>query len=98
MLADVTLADPRVTYVGSVGARVIRDARALRDDLAAGVAREVRWHDASTLLVEMGARILIETIPGHVLTDLAQQAFPHVRAVAFDNAGARAVAARVARA
>ncbi len=98
VLADVVLADPSITYVGSVGPRVIRDARALRDDLAAGVAHEVRWHDASTMLVEMGARVLVETIPGHVLTDLAQQAFSNVRAIAFDDAGARAVAARVARA
>ncbi len=98
VLAPVVLRDPSVTYVGSVGPRVIRDARALREDLAAGVAHEVRWHDASTMLVEMGARILVETIPGHVLTDLAQQAFPQVRAIAFDDAGARAVAARVARA
>jgi malonate decarboxylase epsilon subunit len=98
VLAPVALHDPRVTYVGSVGPRVIRDAAALREDLAAGVAHEVRWHDASTMLVEMGARVLVETIPGHVLTDLAQQAFPQVRAIAFDDAGARAVAARAARA
>ncbi|HTZ55356.1 MAG TPA: acyltransferase domain-containing protein [Candidatus Acidoferrum sp.] len=98
VLADVRLRDPEKLYVGSVGPRVIRDAGALRDDLAAGVAHEVRWHDASTMLVEMGATMLIETIPGHVLTDLAQQAFPHVRAIAFDDAGAQAVAARVARA
>jgi malonate decarboxylase epsilon subunit len=97
-LAEVELHDPRIVYVGSVGPRIIRRAQELRGDLAAGVAHEVRWHDASTMLVEMGASMLIETVPGHVLTDLAQQAFPQVRAVAFDDAGARAVAARVARA
>jgi malonate decarboxylase epsilon subunit len=98
VLADVELHDPCITYIGSMGPRVIRDAQELRSDLAAGVAHEVRWHDASTMLVEMGATMLIETVPGHVLTDLAQQAFPQVRALAFDDAGARAVAARVARA
>jgi malonate decarboxylase epsilon subunit len=97
-LADVALREPQIVYVGSVGPRVICDAQALRHDLASGVAHEVRWHDASTMLVEMGATMLIEMIPGHVLTDLAQQAFPQVRALAFDETGAQAVAARVARA
>ncbi len=98
VLAGIALRDPRVIYVGSVGPRVIRTAHELRSDLATGVAREVRWHDASTMLVEMGATMLIEMVPGHVLTDLAQQAFPNLRALAFDETGARAVAARVARA
>lgn len=98
VLADVELRDPQIVYVGSVGPRVIRDAQALRRDLALGVAHEVRWHDASTMLVELGATMLVEMIPGHVLTDLAQQSFPHVRALAFDDTGAQAVAARVARA
>ncbi|HEX8805832.1 MAG TPA: acyltransferase domain-containing protein, partial [Candidatus Aquilonibacter sp.] len=98
VLAGVALSNPRIVYVGSVGPRVIRTAQELRSDLATGVAREVRWHDASTVLVEMGATMLIEMVPGHVLTDLAQQAFPDVRALAFDDTGARAVAARVARA
>jgi len=97
-LAGVALAAPQMLYVGSVGPRVIGDAEALRHDLAAGVAHEVRWHDASTMLVEMGARVLIETIPGHVLTDLAQLAFPDVRAVALDDAGAAHVAVLAARA
>ncbi|MGB6984693.1 MAG: acyltransferase domain-containing protein [Candidatus Aquilonibacter sp.] len=98
MLADVELRDPRIAYIGSIGPRLVRDAQALRHDLAAGVVHEVRWHDASTMLVEMGARIFVETVPGHVLTDLAQQAFPAVQALAFDDAGARTVVARVARA
>ena len=98
VLATVEVRAPNIVYVGSIGPRVIRDADTLRHDLAAGVAHEVRWHDASTLLVEMGAQMLVETVPGHVLTDLAEQAFPHVRALAFDDVGAQAVAARAARA
>lgn len=98
VLRDVPLRDPRVAYVGSVGARVLRRANDLRDDLAAGVANPVRWHDASTLLVEMGARLLIEAVPGHVLTDLAKAAFPQVRAIAFDDAGAQSIAALARRA
>ena len=98
VLAPMALRDPQITYVGSVGPRVIRDANALRSDLAAGVAHPVRWHDASTMLVEMGATMLVETIPGHVLSDLARLAFPHVRAIAFDESGAQSVVALARRA
>ena len=98
VLADVELRDPKIIYVGSVGPRVVHDAMALRHDLAAGVAHEVRWHDASTMLVELGATMLVEMIPGHVLADLAQQAFPHVRTFALDDEGVAAIAARVTRA
>ncbi len=98
VLASIEIRDPRITYVGSVGPRVIRDARGLRDDLAAGVAHEVRWHDASTMLVEMGAKMFIEAIPGHVLTDLAHAAFPRVRVIALDDAGVQSAIALARRA
>jgi malonate decarboxylase epsilon subunit len=98
MLAEVDVRDPKLPIVGSVGPRVIRDAEALRDDLARGVAHEVRWHDASTLLVEMGATLLIEAAPGHVLSDLAQQAFPDVRAIALETSGSASAAALARRA
>lgn len=97
VLADVEVRDPRVTYVGSVGPRIIRTGNELRQDLATGVEREVRWHDASTMLVEMGATLLVEASPGHVLTDLAKQAFPSARAVAFDDTSALSVAALARR-
>jgi len=98
VLAKIELRDPRITYVGSVGPRIVHAARSLREDLAAGVAHEVRWHDASTMLVELGVRTAIETIPGHVLTDLARAAFPRLRAIALDDTGARSAAAAARRA
>jgi malonate decarboxylase epsilon subunit len=70
----------------------------LREDLAAGVAHEVRWHDASTMLVEMGVNTFVEVIPGHVLTDLARAAFPRVRAIALDDVGAQSAASLARRA
>jgi malonate decarboxylase epsilon subunit len=98
VLAQIEIRDPRITYVGSVGPRLIRDARGLREDLAAGVAHEVRWHDASTMLVEMGVNTFVEVIPGHVLTDLARAAFPRVRAIALDDVGAQSAASLARRA
>jgi len=58
----------------------------------------VRWHDASTLLVELGVTTVIETIPGHVLTDLARAAFPQLRAIALDDTGVPSAAAVARRA
>ena len=98
VLARIELNDPRLVYIGSVGPRVIRDARSLREDLAAGVAHEVRWHDATTMLVELGVTTAIETIPGHVLSDLARAAFPRLRAIALDDAGVRSAASAARRA
>ena len=98
VLAPIEIRDPQAIYVGSVGPRIVRDARALREDLATGVAREVRWHDASTMLVEMGTNVLIEAIPGHVLTDLARAAFPRLRAMALDDVGVRSAASLARRA
>jgi len=98
VLANVELRQPRVAYVGSVGPRVIRDVRGLREDLAAGVAHEVRWFDATTMLVELGATLFIEAVPGHVLTDLAGAAFPHVRAIALDDVSTASAAALARRA
>ncbi len=84
-LAGVEVRAPRIAYVGSVGARILRDASSVRVDLAAGVAHEVRWCDALTTLVELDSTLLIEAVPGRVLTDLAQTAFPSVRAVALEE-------------
>ncbi|MGA8841651.1 MAG: hypothetical protein WB491_14280, partial [Candidatus Aquilonibacter sp.] len=97
-LASIEIRDPLVVYVGSVGPRVIRDARALCEDLAAGVAHEVRWHDASTMLVEMGTNVFVETLPGHVLTDLARAAFARVRVIALDDVGVQSAVALARRA
>jgi malonate decarboxylase epsilon subunit len=98
VLAQIEIRDPQITYVGSVGPRIIGDARSLRNDLAAGVAHEVRWHDASTMLVEMGATAVIEAIPGHVLSDLARAAFPGLRAIALDDTDAQSAASLARRA
>jgi malonate decarboxylase epsilon subunit len=51
-------------------------------ELATNVAYPVRWYDLTTNMYERGARLFIELPPGHVLTDLATEAFPQARAIA----------------
>jgi malonate decarboxylase epsilon subunit len=96
-LADVELRPPTVPYAGNRRARALRDAGAIRDDLATSVARPVRWHDATRVLYERGARLFVEMPPGHVLTNLATAAFPDARAVAVAEAGLDSVATLAAR-
>ena len=86
-LEEVAMNPPAVPYVGNVGGRALRDPEAIREDLARGVERPVRWHDATTLLYELGVRLFVELPPGDVLTRLAAEAFPGGRCVAVDRSG-----------
>ncbi|CAB3769156.1 malonate decarboxylase subunit epsilon [Paraburkholderia solisilvae] len=81
---------PQSAYVGNRGGRPLRTADAIRDDLVTNMRHTVRWFDALTVMVEMGARVLLEAPPGQVLTDIAHEHFPDVvalpaSALAFDR-------------
>jgi malonate decarboxylase epsilon subunit len=96
-LADVPMNPPAVPYLSNVGGRALRDPEEIRDDLARSVERPVRWHDATTLLFELGVRLFVELPPGRVLTDLATAAFPEARAIAVADAGFGSAATLIAR-
>ena len=85
-MAGMELHDPRVPYVSNRRARAIYDAQGVQDDLVYGIARAVRWHDAVTVLYELGVRLFIEPPPGRVLSRLAQQSFAEARAVSVEAA------------
>ena len=74
-LAGMTLEQPRLIYVGNVKARALRAAATVAEDLASNIAHR-RWHDATTVLKELGCRLFLEMPPGHVLSDLARESFP----------------------
>jgi malonate decarboxylase epsilon subunit len=69
--------------VGNVKARALRAAAAVAEDLASNIAHSVRWHDATTVLEELGGRLFLEMPPGHVLSDLARESFPEVKTQAL---------------
>jgi malonate decarboxylase epsilon subunit len=81
-LAGIALRPPKYVYVGNRGGRLLRDPASIGLDLVNNVAHAVRWHDATTLMFELGARLFVELPPGRVLTDLARASFPEARAVA----------------
>ena len=86
-LAGVALRPLKCVYVGNRGGRSLRDPASVGLDLVNNVAHAVRWHDATTLMFELGARLFVELPPGRVLTNLASASFPEARAIAC--AGAR---------
>jgi malonate decarboxylase epsilon subunit len=85
-MASITITPPRIPYISNRRARAVHDAASVREDLIHNVANTVRWHDAVTVLHELGARLFIELSPGDVLSRLAQAAFPDARAIAVDDA------------
>jgi malonate decarboxylase epsilon subunit len=96
-LDAMTLTQPELVYVSNVKARASRTAAEVGGDLANNIAHGVRWHDATTVLEELGCRLFLEMPPGHVLSDLAREAFPDVRTFAIGSGslqGALHVAAR----
>jgi malonate decarboxylase epsilon subunit len=89
-LEGMTLTQPKLIYVSNVKARVLRAAAPIAEDLANNIAHGVRWHDATTVLEELGCRVFLEMPPGRVLTDLAREAFPDVRSLPIGKDGLQA--------
>jgi malonate decarboxylase epsilon subunit len=84
-------------YVSNRGGRALRDADAIREDLATNVAHPVRWYDALEVLCELGATLFLEMAPGHVSTQLVARLQPGVRAVSITDRGLRYAAVVAAR-
>jgi malonate decarboxylase epsilon subunit len=84
-LQTVTLSPPRMVYVGNVKARALRKPEDIVWDLANNIAHGVRWYEAVIVLQELGCTLLIETPPGHVLTNLAKQAIPETKSIALSE-------------
>ena len=90
-MAEMQFRRPRIPIAANRNARLLRQADAVKADLAESICHPVKWHDATNVLYENGVRIFIEMPPGDVLTKLADAAFPDTRAistqkVAFEDA------------
>jgi malonate decarboxylase epsilon subunit len=80
-MSSVKLTTPRMTYVGNVNARAMRTKEAVARDLVNNIAHGVRWHDATTVLKELGCDLFLEMPPGHTLSDLAKQNLPGINSL-----------------
>ena len=88
-MSRLTLRPPSIPFMSNHGGRALRDAEAIRRDLASSVAHPVRWYGALEVLRELGTKIFIEMAPGHVSTRLVAELFPDVRAVSIADQGLR---------
>jgi malonate decarboxylase epsilon subunit len=88
-LQALHLHEPKLIYVGNVTGRALRTAGAISEDLATNIAHGVRWHDATTVLYELGCRLFLEMPPGHVLSELGKEAFPEVQTLAIGERSLR---------
>ncbi|WP_144155716.1 malonate decarboxylase subunit epsilon [Paraburkholderia sp. BCC1885] len=82
---DVPFRSPRGIYVGNRGGRPLHTAEAIRDDLATNMRHTVRWFDALTVMLEMGAQLVVEAPPGQVLTDIVREQWPQTTALALSS-------------
>jgi malonate decarboxylase epsilon subunit len=80
-MSSVNLTTPRMTYVGNVNARAMSTKEMIARDLVNNIAHGVRWHDATTVLKELGCNLFLEMPPGHTLSDLAEENLPGINSV-----------------
>jgi malonate decarboxylase epsilon subunit len=80
-ISSMYLRKPQLVYVGNVTARAMHTKELVARDLVNNIAYGVRWHDATTVLKELGCSLFLEMPPGRILSDLAKENLPGVHAV-----------------
>ncbi|HEY4422882.1 MAG TPA: acyltransferase domain-containing protein, partial [Pyrinomonadaceae bacterium] len=58
-VSSMNLTTPQMIYVGNVNARAIRTKEGVASDLVNNIAHGVRWHDATTVLKELGCSLFL---------------------------------------
>jgi len=86
---------PSIPYISNRGARPLRQADAIRIDLATNLRYPVRWHDSTIVLGELGAQVFVEMPPGRTLTQLAEEALPGIAKVAVEQRSTTSAAALI---
>jgi malonate decarboxylase epsilon subunit len=85
-ISALNLGTPQVIYVGNVTARAMRTKELVAHDLVNNIAHSVRWHDATTVLKELGCNLFLEMPPGHTLSDLARENLCGINSVPVETA------------
>jgi len=80
-ISVLTLRTPDAIFVGNVTGHALRSKEAIAADLANNIAHGVRWHDATSVLKELGCHLFLEMPSGHTLSDLAERNLPGVHAI-----------------
>ena len=81
--ADLTLADPTVTYVSNKDGRAVSTGAEILERLVGQVANPVRWDLCMETFKELGVTAIVEVSPGGTLVGLAKRALPGVKTLAL---------------
>ncbi|MEU1510863.1 ACP S-malonyltransferase [Streptomyces sp. NPDC005811] len=81
--AELTPADPKVTYVSNKDGRTVATGAEVLERLVGQVANPVRWDLCMETFKELGATAIIEVCPGGTLVGLAKRALPGVKTLAL---------------
>ena len=81
--ADLTPADPTVTYVSNKDGQAVATGAEVLERLVGQVANPVRWDLCMETFKELGATAFIEVSPGGTLVGLAKRALPGVKTLAL---------------
>jgi malonate decarboxylase epsilon subunit len=93
--SKITFRPPAIPYISNRGARPLRQADAIRTDLATNLRYPVRWHDSTIVLAELGVQVFVEMPPGRTLTQLAEDALPGIAKVAVEQVSIPSAAALI---
>jgi malonate decarboxylase epsilon subunit len=93
--SKITFHTPTIPYISNRGARPLRQADAIRSDLATNLRYPVRWHESTIVLGELGAQVFVEIPPGRTLTQLAEDALPNIAKVAIEQISISSAAALI---
>jgi len=85
-ISDMSLRTPAAIYIGNINARALRTKELVTHDLGNNISHGVRWHDATTVLKELGCSLFLEMPPGHVLSDLAQANLSDINSIPLERA------------
>ena len=83
--ADLTPADPTITYVSNKDGRTVATGAEVLERLVGQVANPVRWDLCMETFKALGVTALVEVCPGGTLTGLAKRALPGVKTLALKS-------------
>ena len=72
-IEKVRIAQPRISFVSNVDARLQNDPAVIKENLIAQVNSKTRWEESVRLVANSGIRLFIEIGPGQVLKGLLKK-------------------------
>ena len=86
MIATASIRDARLPVISNISATPLREAQAIRGELAQQIATSVQWTRTVEYLVQAGVTVFIEIGPGQALTGMIKRIAKGVTTLNVSNA------------